>query len=155
MRTMHDPQNLITKLRAFLLGLFLFGCSGIGLELLLLGHTEDTWQWIPLLLIASSLLVLLGYALLRRRMLLRAFQICMLLFIMSGIVGVVLHYQAKVEFKLEMQPDLSGLQLFAEVMRGATLPPVLAAGIMAQLGLLGLAYCHRHPKLQKILSPRR
>lgn len=108
-----------------------------------------------MLLIASSLLVLLGYALLRRRMLLRAFQICMLLFIMSGIVGVVLHYQAKVEFKLEMQPDLSGLQLFAEVMRGATLPPVLAAGIMAQLGLLGLAYCHRHPKLQKILSHRR
>ena len=149
MRTMHDPHRLITKLRAFLLGLFLFGSFGTGLELLLLGHTEDTRQWIPLLLLASSLLVLLGYAISRRRMLLRAFQICMLCFIMSGIVGAVLHYQAKVEFKLEMQPDLSGLQLFAEVMQGATLPPVLAAGIMAQLGLLGLAYCYRHPALEQ------
>lgn len=146
-RNMHDSQSFIQNLRAFLLTIFLFGSLSTGVELLLLGHTEDSWQWVPLVLIGCSMLVLLCYAFLRHGILLRALQMLMLLFIMSGIAGIVLHYQAKVEFKLEMQPDLSGWQLFAEVMQGATLPPVLAAGMMAQLGLLGLAYCYRHPKL--------
>ncbi len=144
---MQDSQTLLANLRTFLLALFLFGALGAGAELLLLGHTEDAWQWAPLALILCSLIVLLGYAVLRRRVLLAGFQIIMLLFVVSGIVGSVLHYQAKVEFKLEMQPELSGWQLFLEVMQGATVPPVLAPGMMAQLGLLGLAYCYRHPVL--------
>jgi len=136
-------------LRTFLLAIFLFGSLGTGTELLLLGHTEDAWQWAPLMLISCSLLVLLGYAVLRRRALLRVFQILALLFVFSGAIGSVLHYQAKVEFKLEMQPDLSGWQLFREVMQGATVPPVLAPGMMVQLGLIGLAYCYRHPDLKQ------
>jgi len=144
---MLDSNTLFSNLRTFLLATFLFGALGAGAELLLLGHTEEAWQWAPLVLILCSLVVLLGYAALRRRVLLRGFQILMLLFVVSGIVGSVLHYQAKVEFKLEMQPDLSGLQLFWEVLQGATVPPVLAPGMMAQLGLLGLVYCYRHPRL--------
>lgn len=144
---MHDSQSIISNLRAFLLAIFLFGSLGTGTELLLLGHTEDAWQWAPLVLIACSLLVLFGFAILRHRVLLRAFQMLMLLFILSGAGGGVLHYQAKAEFKLEVRPDLRGWQLFSEVMKGATVPPVLAPGMMAQLGLIGLAYCYRHPRL--------
>lgn len=144
---MLDSQSSIQNLRVLLLAVFLFGSLGTGIELLLLGHTEDAWQWVPLVLIGCSMLVLLCYAFSRRGIFLRALQMLMLLFMMSGIAGIVLHYQAKVEFKLEMQPDLSGWQLFREVMQSATVPPVLAPGMMVQLGLLGLAYCYRHPRL--------
>jgi len=68
----------------------------------------------------------------------------MILFIASGILGIGLHYKARMEFKLEMNPELSGTKLFLETIRGATVPPVLAPGVMIQLGLLGLAYAYAH-----------
>jgi hypothetical protein len=41
---------------------------------------------------------------------------------------------------------MKGLELFWEAMKGAT--PSLAPGVMAQLGLLGLACTYRHPLLR-------
>ena len=143
----NEVNSLLARVRVFVLALFLLGSLGTGAELFLLEHTEEAWQWAPLALLISGVLVALGYAILRRLILLRVFQMLMLLFVLSGGVGSVLHYRAKVEFKLEMQPDLGGWQLFQEVMHGATLPPVLAPGVMLQLGLLGLIYCYRHSEL--------
>ena len=74
----------------------------------------------------------------------RVFQVMMILFILSGLTGLVLHFQGKMEFKLETNPSLNGMALFWETIKGATLPPVLAPGVMIQLGLLGLAYAYRH-----------
>ena len=48
----------VRALRGFLLVLFLLGVLGTGIELLLLDHTEDLWQWTPLTLMAISLVVL-------------------------------------------------------------------------------------------------
>ena len=130
-----------------LLVIFLFGALGTGVELLLLGHTESLWQWVPLLLIAFSLVALIFHATVRRAVSVRVFQVIVLLFIMSGFVGIWQHYQAKLEFKLETHPALGGVELFWEIMTGATVPPVLAPGMMVQMGLLGLAYTYRHPAL--------
>lgn len=138
---------ILAVIRRLILIVFLVGALGAGAELLLLEHTEDSWQLVPLLLIALSLVALTLHSAIRRAATVRIFQAAMLLFIGSGVVGAWLHYQAKVEFKLEMNPDLGGLALFREVMLGATLPPVLAPGLMIQLGLLGLAYTYRHPAL--------
>lgn len=123
------------------------GVVGAVAELLLIGHTEDYWQWIPLLLIALSLLALLIQAVVRRAATVRVFQATMGLFLISGLLGCYLHYQAKVEFKLEMNPALAGWELFQESILGGTVPPVLAPGMMIQLGLIGLAYAYRHPAL--------
>lgn len=128
-----------------LLIVFLFSALGAGMELLLLGHTESPWQWVPLLLIGSSMVTLLIHALLRRAASMRVFQVIMLLFIIGGCVGIWQHYQAKSEFKLEMNPALRGRALLWEAITGATLPPILAPGTMIQMGLLGLIYTHRHP----------
>lgn len=136
----------LTIIRRMLLVIFLLGALGTGAELWLLGHTEDRWQWVPLLLIATSLLVLLGHAAVRRAATLRVFQLVMILFLISGGVGIVLHYQGKVEFKREVNPELRGWELFWEAIKGAAVPPVLAPGIMVQLGLIGLAYAYRRPK---------
>lgn len=137
----------INHLRGFLLALFVIGLFGAGGELLLLGHTEDFRQWIPLALMSLSLIVLGWHIVDRsRRASLRIFQITMLLFVASGFAGMLLHYRANAEFELEMYPAMQGVELFWKAIKGAT-PPTLAPGTMIQLGLLGLAYTYRHPAL--------
>jgi hypothetical protein len=71
----------------------------------------------------------------------------MVLFVGSGMLGVVLHYQGNEEFELEMQPALSGRTLVGKTLTGAT--PVLAPGSMSLLGVVGLAFTYRHPLLRR------
>lgn len=138
-----NNHDRITILRGFLLTIFLLGVIGAAAELLLLGHTEDWRQWLPLALFLVSLIVLLLHAVVRRSFTQRIFQATMLLFIVSGAVGCWFHYQAKREFKLEGNPALAGWELFREAMVSGAVPPVLAPGMMIQLGLIGLACCYR------------
>ena len=114
-------------------------------ELLLLEHFEDVWQWTPIILIALALVTLLWHALDRSAASLNVLRGLMVLFVVGGALGVVLHFQGNVEFELEMYPDLSGWNLFRDSMMGAT--PALAPGAMVQIGLVGLAWTFRHPAL--------
>lgn len=132
-------------IRRMLLAIFVLGVLGTGTDLLLLGHTEDRLQFVPLVLMAVSLVVLLVFALRRTRAGLLAFRYVMVLFVVSGFVGLWLHYRANVEFELEMYPSRAGLELFKEALTGAI--PALAPGAMVQLGLLGWVYTFRHPAL--------
>ena len=129
--------------RRLLLVILLLGLPGTGVELLLMGHTEGFWQLVPLVLIALSLLALGWHGVDRKAASLRVFQATMILFVMSGAAGVLLHYRGNVEFELEMYPTLSGWELLRKALTGAT--PALAPGTMLQLGLVGLTYTYRHP----------
>lgn len=128
-----------------ILGVFLFGLVGTGVELILLEHTEDVWMWTPLVLMGAAVLVLVLYGLMKSPRILRGFQGVMLLFIVSGCLGLWFHYKGNVEFELEMYPSLGGFKLFWEALKGAT--PALAPGTMIQFGLLGLLYTYKHPAL--------
>lgn len=138
-------------IRTVLLAALVLGLLGTLIELFLLEHTEDVWQWAPIGLMAAALLVLAWFALSRGPASLRAFRWLMVLFVASGLVGVWLHFKGNVEFELEMYPDLSGLELFKDAMMGAT--PSLAPGTMIQLGMIGLAWAFRHPAGRKAVSP--
>lgn len=127
------------------------GLVGTTVELFLLEHTEDTWQWAPIALMALALGVLGWHAVHRGPASVRTFQALMWLFLVSGLLGIWLHYRGNVEFELEMYPDLAGWKLFKDSMMGAT--PALAPGTMIQLGLVGLAWAFRHPALQTRTSP--
>ena len=130
-------------LRRVLAALFLFGSVGTAAELILLEHFEDAWQYAPLLLIGIGCAVQAVLAVRPSAIVVRVFQLTMLAFIVSGIAGIVLHYQGNVEFELELQPDASGFGLFWEAMKGAT--PALAPGTMVLLGALGLTCAERDP----------
>ena len=151
----------LSSLRRLLLGLLLLGLVGTAAELVLMGHDEDAWQLIPLVVIAMA--VLASGALLWGQTGVRRGQtgvrpgsdpaapgarpsdssgLSMLLLILSGVLGAVLHYRANMEFKLEMDPSLNGWALFSSVIQ-AKAPPALAPGNMALLGLLGFACVFR------------
>lgn len=130
-------------LRRLLLGLLLLGHLGLGAELLLLGHTEEPAQWVPIAVLAVGLGAATLQALRPGPGPLAALLGVMVLQILAGGVGVALHYRGNVEFALEQAPALAGTALVAKALTGAF--PALAPGALVQLGLVGLAYGYRHP----------
>lgn len=139
-------------LRRLLVAVVLIGMLGLIAELALLEHFESVWQWVPLAVLALG--VVAGAALLMRPSAgsVRAFQAMMAVFVVSGALGIWLHFKGNVEFEREMDAGLRGLALVWEALRGAT--PALAPGSLAHLGLLGLVSTYRHPALRSAPATR-
>lgn len=137
------------KLRGWLLVIILLSVLAAGAELLLVSHHEDIWQSIPLALLGLSLgFFSLGIAASPSRGMLRAWQALMAAYVLSGFLGLGLHWKGKLEFKREANPSAGDLQLLWEAMQTQS-PPTLAPGMMIQIGLLGLLYAYRHPVLMR------
>lgn len=130
--------------RRILLAIQLLGVTGIIAELLLMGHVEDVYQLIPIVLGAATIVTAVAVAARPGRGSVRLFQVVMALMILSGITGAWLHFQVNMEFQLEMDASLTGWNLFRKSIVAKS-PPALAAGAMIQLGLIGLAYTYKHP----------
>ncbi|HEX6217361.1 MAG TPA: hypothetical protein VFZ38_21160 [Vicinamibacterales bacterium] len=130
--------------RRILLTILVLGIAGITLELWLMAHTEDFYQQIPLWLSGAAVVSAVVVAIRPSLGTVRLFQAVMALFLLSGVVGMVLHFQVNIEFQKEMDAALSGLALYQNAILAKS-PPALAPGAMIQLGLIGLAYTFRHP----------
>lgn len=141
-----EPECTLT-LRPLLLAIVLLGLAGTGVELLLLGHTDGISQLAPVILTGVAILAVLWQFLGPDTRSLRTLQVVMLLCVVAGLTGIVLHYLGNREFELETYPELAGWALFRETMTGAT--PALAPAAMMHLGLLGLLYTFRHPLLAR------
>jgi hypothetical protein len=124
--------------------LLLIGFAGTGVELLLMSHYEDAWQWAPLVLIALALVTLFSLVVAPGSGILRVFRLLMVLCVGAGLLGVILHFNGAAEFQRELDPTVGAIGVAQKAMR-AKAPPVLAPGLMAQLGLLGLIFSYRHP----------
>ena len=137
-------MNTLSRVRGWLAAVLAFGLLGTVTELLLLEHYEDGWQLVPLFLMVPALGVLLWHAAQPNAGSVRALQGVMTLFLLAGVLGVGLHFRGAAEFQLEIDRSQDGWTLVKKVMR-AKAPPVLAPGVMMQLGLIGLIYSYRHP----------
>ena len=124
-------------LRGFLFAVLLLGVLGTLAELYLLGHYEERWQLVPMVLLSLSAPVIALCWVRPSTATLRAMQGLMLLFVIAGALGVYRHYTGNAEFELEMYPSRAGFELFWESLRGAT--PTLAPASLSWLGLVGLA----------------
>jgi hypothetical protein len=133
-------------LRRWLLALLVFGLTATTVDLYLLAHYEDSKQLIPFVVLAGSLTGIAWHVASGTAASLRVLQLTMLLLVIAGGVGVVLHFRGTMEFQLEIDPSMSGFALFNKVMH-AKAPPAMAPGAMTQFGLLGLLYSYRHPVL--------
>ena len=141
-----EESGTATALRRILLALIFVSASAMLVDLLLLEHFENIWQWTPLAILAPVVVIVIGVARRPSRGWLVAFKASMWACIAVGLLGLFLHYRGNVEFELERDPSLGGWPLFWETIRGAT--PAMAPGAMVQLGLLGLAFAFRHPGLR-------
>ena len=136
-------MTTIAGVRRILAGILLLGMSGTLVELLLLGHHEDSTQLIPLFLLGLGMAAVAWSAMSKSDASILAVRGVMVLFLMAGLAGVYYHYRANVEFQRETDPSIAGRALLMAVLH-AKVPPALAPGIMVQLGLIGLAYTYRH-----------
>jgi hypothetical protein len=133
-------RERLARLRRFLLLTVMVGIVGLGLELLFIGHVEDQLQLVPIMLLPAGLIALAWHTARPSRTSARGVRLLMALFVVSGLLGVGLHYRGNQEFELEMYPSRTGMELVRETLTGAT--PVLAPGSMALLGLVGLGAVH-------------
>src|SRR5688572_31063118 len=95
-------------LRRVLLAILLLGMAITTVDLWLMGHDEDTKQVIPLALLGAGFAVIAWNSARRSRRSVTCLQIVMVLFVASGLLGMYFHYDANVQFQLEMDPDLTG-----------------------------------------------
>ncbi len=146
-----DTAGTGGRLRNFVLLVFVAGTLGTSTELVLLGHVEDVWQWVPVALLPFSLLVVAWHRLDRAPRSTRVLQGVLGLCVAGGAAGLWFHYAGNAAFELEMYPSMAGWELVRETLTGAT--PVLAPAAMIQLGLLGLTYTYRHPFLERGTAP--
>lgn len=116
---------------------FLGGSLGTAAELLLMAHTEGTWQKMPLVLLAAGCLALLLNMVKPSDAVRRVFLGLMVTIALGGAFGVVLHCNSNIEFAKELDPELQGRALLRESLTGAT--PVLAPGAMSLLAAVGWA----------------
>ena len=126
-------------LRRWLFWILVLGLAGTEVELLLLAHYEDAWQWTPLVLIALTAGVVLWHRNSDTKAGLRALKALMILSVVAGGLGVCLHFRGATQFQREINPAEPFWNIAAKVLRSKA-PPVLAPGIMIQLGLIGLVY---------------
>ena len=138
-----DLQTLGAVRRVLSL-LLLVALIGTFIELLLLEHDESALQVIPLVLLACGVVALVSTTLHPRVIVVTMFRISMVLLILSGALGLALHYRANLEFQRDLTPSLGSVELFWKVM-AAKAPPALAPAVLAQLGGLGLVYAYRLP----------
>ena len=141
--------NALTRqgIRPLLLALVIFTAAGLVPELLLLKHYDSVWQLAPFAVLLATLVTAVVVWRRPAPRTIAALRVVMWLCVLAGIAGVVLHAKGNWEWALERDDALRGWPLVWKVLRGAT--PLLAPGAMAQLGLLGLVYAHRHPALER------
>jgi hypothetical protein len=132
-------DSVVERLRLWVLGVLVLGLTGTVVELILLEHYEQALQFVPLVLIAMGIVVLVWHAVKKDTASLRALQIVMGLFVLAGFAGMAAHFNGSAEYQLELNPDMDKWELLDKILH-AHAPPLLAPGMMMQMGLLGLAY---------------
>jgi hypothetical protein len=129
----------VEVLRLWILGVLLLGLLGTVTELMLLSHYEQPLQLVPVVLIALAIVSLLWQWLMRDMASLNVMLVVMALSVVAGFVGVLAHFEGSAEFQRDLDPSMGTWELLEKILR-AKAPPLLAPGMMIQLGLLGLAY---------------
>jgi hypothetical protein len=136
---------VLERLRLWIVAIIVLGLIGTMTELLLLEHDEQALQFVPLVLMVLGALTLAWHAAAKGTASLRALEVVMGLFVLAGFAGMVAHFNGSMEYQFELNPELSMGELLDKIIH-AKAPPLLAPGMMIQLGLLGLAYAFTDPR---------
>ena len=137
------PPSYASRLWTLLVMLMAVGTL---VELALMGHYEEVWQWAPMVLLGLSLVSFLALVWRPGSVTRRVFRGLMLLCGLSGLIGTWLHLQANWEFERELHPTASAWNTFTDSLTGAL--PALAPFSMVVFALLGYLYTLYHIQKQ-------
>ena len=146
-QSMRDESSQIVFVRRALLTILVVGLVGAEIELLLLKHTDGFWQLVPVVAVAIAIAVVVWCVAAPSVPALTALRMVMVVFLIAGVVGVIQHFTGNIGYEKESNPGLAGAELYRAAAMGST--PLLAPGVMLQIGLVGLLFAFRHPALTK------
>jgi hypothetical protein len=141
------PTTTVARIRQWLLALLLLELGGTLTELLLLQHFEGVLQWIPLVLLTLTVVVVLWHLARPQPASVSALRGLMVCMAIAGLAGVVLHLRSSAEYLMEMDPSQSRWTIVMKALQ-AQAPPALAPGVLLQMGLLGLVYVYRYSPME-------
>ena len=141
-----SADAILARLRRFLLiitaGIFLMTT----IELIFVGHWNQTIQFLPFGLCGLGL-VALGIAYFRpNRASVSALCWCMVVIGICSFIGFYEHMANNLSFWREIQPNATTRELIVATFNGGI--PVLAPGILLLGSVIGLAAIYRHPLLE-------
>ena len=139
------PDEILSRLRRFLLVFTVLLFGGAVTELWLVNHKEDPVQLIPFALCALGAAAALAALVRPRRATLWLLRVCMALVVLGTLLGIYLHVEGNVAFQREIDPSAPAADLWLGALGGAN--PLLAPGILSVAAVLALAATYRHPAL--------
>lgn len=135
------------QLRGFLLWVAGFIFIGTVIELVLIEHTGDILQWIPLILCGLGLISLLAVWFAPSRKTLLSLRGIMGATALGSLYGIYEHFITNFEFSQEIYPAYTFIENLWAGLKGAS--PMLAPGILFVAALLAVAATYRHPVLEE------
>lgn len=140
------PSNSVEqRLRRFLLAVTAAIFFGSVIELILIGHTEETLQWIPFGMAIVGLSAVTGVWFIPNRKTLLYLRVIMVLAILVSVAGMFLHFRGNWAFTREIHPSYTIYESIWPALTGAS--PLVAPGILLLAGVLGLGATWKHPNL--------
>lgn len=140
-----NPEEILNRLRSFLLVLSGAVMGGALIELWFTGHTEKPVQLIPFVLCGLGILTIFAVMFTPQRSTLNVLRSSMGVILLGSLFGSYEHIANNVAFQLEIHPDLTTMQKIAAGLGGAN--PLLAPGILGIAALIALAATYYHPAL--------
>jgi hypothetical protein len=148
-----SPDQILFRLRRFLLALSALLFGGTVIELWLAEHMESLVQLIPFGLCGLGIVAVIAVLLRPQRQTLLGLRGCMGLAVLGSLYGMYEHISSNIAFQLEIQPNAKFRDIFSEALGGAS--PLLAPGILVLAAILAIAATYYHPALERSSEKRR
>ncbi len=136
-------EEILKRLRIFLLGFSIFIFAGATAEHIALRHYREDLQWVPLVLCPLGILLIALFLAKPGKGILKALQIGMWIITAGGLIGILVHVSGNMESIFEGGRSASLLNIFYAIAGGRN--PLLAPGTLIIAALLSLAAIYHHP----------
>lgn len=134
-----------SRLRRFLFVVVIGMCIGTIVELIFQEHYKEKTQLIPFVLCGLGMLSAAAVLFRPQRLTIQIVRGVMVLIIAGSLFGIWEHFETNYDNESEMRPNATITDLVLPTLRGAA--PMLAPGMLAIAGVLGLAATIYHPVL--------
>lgn len=140
-----DSNNILQRLRIFLLLIAAAIFIGTPIELWFTEHFKSPVQFIPFILSGLGLLAVAIALIWTKRSSLLSLRVVMIVVIMGSALGLYEHLAHNLAFELDIRPNSTLGAVFIDALSGAS--PLLAPGILALGAVLAIAATYYHPAL--------